>query len=105
MTPIGTALRAVMRGRGLTVADLARDLDQPEPTVRNLVNGQVRTPSRRLREALDDYLEVPRGTTLAIVEEELDHYPGNHLQELTLLAGLLDEDAINALVEFLRTIT
>ena len=105
MTPIGTALRAVMRGRGLTVADLARDLHQPEPTVRNVADGNVTVPHRRLRDALDDYFEVPRGTTLSIAEGETEHYPADHLHELCLIAGMLPDGAVERLADFLRSIT
>ena len=94
-----------MRARGITVADLARDVHQPEPTVRGVYDGKVTTPGRRLRDALDHYFDVPRGTTLSIVEGEVDHYPTDHLHELCLLAGMLPGDAVERLTGFLRAIT
>lgn len=94
-----------MRARGLTAADLARELGQPEPTVRNVVDGKVREPGRKLRDALDVYLDAPTGTTLAIVRGELDAYPSDALRELVHLAQPLPNGAVEHLVGFLRSIS
>ena len=77
------------------------------PSRPSATSSTARSPprGRRLRDALDDYFDVPRGTTLSIAEGEIDHYPADHLHELCLLAGDVAGEAVERLTEFLRAIT
>ena len=105
MPPIASALREAMTIRGITVADLARDLDWPAPSLYNIHSGRVHViRERHLRDALDDYLGAPTGTTLAICEGKLPGYPNDRLLELYRLGADLPPGALDHLVGLLRAV-
>jgi transcriptional regulator with XRE-family HTH domain len=75
---IAIALREVMKAKGITVPDLARDLHWPEATLYNIYAGKVtKIRSRQLRDGLDAYFGVPEGTTFRICEDGGSYLNGN----------------------------
>ena len=87
MTAIGTALREALDLRGMSVSELARALDQPEPTLRNLYDGKTRRPNKAMRAALDRFFDVPEGTTFRICEGRIPpSYPSDEVAEICRLA-------------------
>ena len=76
--PIALALREAMKAKGITVADLKRDLDWPDATLYNIHAGKVTMiRSRELRRRLDVYFEVPEGTTFRICEDGGSYLAGS----------------------------
>lgn len=95
MTAIEAALKDAMGRRGLTVADLARELDVPEPTLRAIVDGRTAKPHRVVRDALDAYFAPAcPGTTLRICRGELFSYPGMERARLCRLVTLIPDDMV-----------
>lgn len=106
--PIAVALAAVCDERGLTSADLVRIMRThgvPAPTMRNIIEGRVRTPGLEIRQALDEeFAGGIVGLTLRIAEGREPGYPTGSLLELAGAARLLSDEAIEHLVEFLRAV-
>ena len=106
-TPLGTALRAAMKARGLTVGDLADDTGIDRGAIRNLLSGRVRCPrEREVRDALDDYFAPGlRGRTLDICRGDVDGYPSRALAELVQAATKLgdDDDRLEPITTILRS--
>lgn len=104
-TPLARALREAMQSRGLTAADLIREVGQTEATMRNVIDGRVTLTNKNVRDALDAYFNAPVGTTMAIAEGRMTGYPNDRMTQLVQLAQPLSEEAVDHLVGFLRAIS
>jgi|SRR5580765_4591327 len=105
VTSLARALHEMLQVRGMSVADLARALDQPEPTVRNAVSGRVRRPNKALRDALDEFFDAPAGTTLDICEGRRPRYPSDErIRELHAQVNRLSAAAAEHLTGLLKAL-
>lgn len=106
--PIALAIAAVVDQRGMTSADLVRDMQRrygvPPGTMRNIIENKVRIPGRDIRTALDAEFApgLPTGTTLRVARGDEPGYPPDPLVELAQLARPLPDEALMHLVGFLR---
>ena len=103
-TPLAMALGRAMAVRGLTVTDLAREIDVDPETLRSVVDGRTARPGRHIRDALDGYLAIKTGTTLRIANGLVADYPSDGLRELMLHAEQLPDAAVEHLTAFLRAL-
>lgn len=107
--PIALAIAAVLDQRGMTSADLVRDMHRdygvPTGTMRNIIEHKVRIPGRDIRSALDaEFAPGLPGTTLRVAQGKEPGYPPDQLIELAHLARPLPDEAVMHLVGFLRLV-